>query len=76
MPLVRSGSKAAIQANIGKEIAAGKPPAQAAAIAYSVARQAGADTAPHPSEGHVAAAKTVKNRGGGFPSAGGMRGGK
>jgi hypothetical protein len=40
MPLKRSGSKAAIAQNIRTEIKAGKPPKQAAAIAYSVARTA------------------------------------
>jgi hypothetical protein len=40
MPLKKSPSKAAFKANIGKEIAAGKPPKQAVAIAYSVKRKA------------------------------------
>jgi len=39
MPLVKSKSKAAVSANIKTEIAAGKPPAQAVAIALSVARK-------------------------------------
>lgn len=39
MPLVKGSSKAAIQTNIKREIAAGKPQKQAVAIAYSVARQ-------------------------------------
>jgi len=34
MPLKKGASKKTIQANIGREIAAGKKPAQAAAIAY------------------------------------------
>lgn len=40
MPLIKSTSKKALQKNIGKEIAANKPPKQAAAIAYSVQREA------------------------------------
>lgn len=40
MPLIKSVSNAARAKNIGAEIKAGKPPAQAAAIAYSVQRQA------------------------------------
>lgn len=40
MPLVKSSSKAARQANIEKEIASGKKPAQAVAIGYSVQREA------------------------------------
>ena len=37
MPLIKGKSRGAIQANIKTEIAAGKPPAQAEAIAYSEA---------------------------------------
>jgi hypothetical protein len=40
MPLVKSKSKAAFKTNIRREIAAGKPPKQAVAIAYSVKRKA------------------------------------
>lgn len=40
MPLVESKSKKVLGENIGKEIAAGKPRDQAAAIAYSVQRKA------------------------------------
>ena len=40
MPLVKSKSKEAFQKNIATEIRAGKPPKQAAAIAYSVQRSA------------------------------------
>ena len=40
MPLKKGASKSTIQANIKKEISSGKKPAQAAAIAYSVARKA------------------------------------
>jgi hypothetical protein len=40
MPLKKSKSKAALQENIETEIKSGKPPKQAAAIAYSVQRQA------------------------------------
>ena len=40
MPLKKSKSKAALQENIATEIKSGKPPKQAAAIAYSVQRQA------------------------------------
>lgn len=39
MPLIQSGSKAALQKNIQTEIAHGKDPKQSAAIAYSVQRQ-------------------------------------
>jgi hypothetical protein len=41
MPLIKSRSKAARQANIRTEIAAGKPVKQAVAIGYSVQRRAG-----------------------------------
>lgn len=41
MPLIKSASKKAFKENLGKEIGAGKKPAQAAAIAYSVQRKAG-----------------------------------
>ena len=37
MPLKKGKSKAAMQENVQTEIAAGKPPKQAVAIAYSVA---------------------------------------
>lgn len=37
MPLVKGKSKAAIRENIRREMAAGKPQAQAVAIAYNVA---------------------------------------
>ena len=37
MPLKKGKSKAALQSNIKTEIAAGKEPKQAVAIAYSVA---------------------------------------
>ena len=40
MPLVKSASKGAFRKNIAAEIRAGKPPKQAAAIAYSVQRKA------------------------------------
>jgi hypothetical protein len=40
MPLVKSKSKEAFSKNIATEIKAGKPPKQAAAIAYSVKRDA------------------------------------
>lgn len=40
MPLIKSGSKAAIGENIKTEMAAGKPQKQAVAIAYSVGRRA------------------------------------
>ncbi len=38
MPLIQSGSQAALSKNIETEIKAGKDPKQAAAIAYSVQR--------------------------------------
>jgi len=40
MPLVKSPSPKAFRANVKTEIAAGKPPKQAVAIAYSVKRAA------------------------------------
>jgi len=46
MPLNKSTSKAAFQHNVKAEIAAGKPPKQAVAIAYSVKRAAGGSAAP------------------------------
>jgi hypothetical protein len=42
MPLIKSKSPRAFQTNIRREIAAGKPPKQAVAIAYSVKRRASA----------------------------------
>ena len=41
MPLIKSTSKPAFTKNIKQEIAAGKPPKQAVAIAYAVKRSAG-----------------------------------
>jgi hypothetical protein len=41
MPLIKSTSKKAFQKNVKTEIAAGKPPKQAVAIAYSTQRAAG-----------------------------------
>lgn len=38
MPLIKSKSKQAFQKNVRKEIAAGKPPKQAVAIAYATKR--------------------------------------
>lgn len=43
MPLIKSGSKAAREKNIKKEIAAGKDPKQAVAIAYATQRAAKKD---------------------------------
>ena len=40
MPLTKSTSKQAFQANVRREVQAGKPPRQAVAIAYSVKRKA------------------------------------
>ena len=40
MPLIKSTSKKALGKNIATEIRAGKEPKQAAAIAYSVRREA------------------------------------
>lgn len=40
MPLIKSTSKKAFQKNVKKEIASGKPPKQAVAIAYSEKRAA------------------------------------
>jgi hypothetical protein len=39
MPLSKGTSDKAREANVEREIAAGKPPAQAAAIAYAVQRR-------------------------------------
>lgn len=44
MPLTQGYSQKSISENIGREIANGKDPKQAAAIAYSVARKAKAGT--------------------------------
>ena len=48
MPLIHSRSPQAFKQNIRKEIAAGKPPKQAVAIAYATRRSAAAGTK-HPS---------------------------
>ena len=40
MPLVKSKSKEAFKKNVKKEIAAGRPPKQAVAIAYATQRAA------------------------------------
>mgnify|MGYP003337534490 FL=1 len=40
MPLIKSTSTKAFSKNVKKEIAAGKPPKQAVAIAYATKRQA------------------------------------
>ncbi len=40
MPLKKGSSQKTLQENIKREIQAGKPPKQAAAIAYSVQRDA------------------------------------
>jgi len=40
MPLVKSTSKSAFRKNVSAEVNAGKPAKQAAAIAYSVKREA------------------------------------
>ena len=49
MPLVKSKSKKAREANIATEIAAGKDPKQAVAIGYAVQRRAGRG---RPAKGH------------------------
>ena len=41
MPLIKSGSKKAVSANIEREVSAGKPQKQAVAIALSTARKYG-----------------------------------
>ena len=46
MPLIKSGSRAAVSKNIETEMAAGKPQKQAVAIALSVGRRAGGNIAP------------------------------
>jgi len=40
MPLIKSTKKEAFTKNVKKEIAAGKPPKQAVAIAYATKREA------------------------------------
>jgi hypothetical protein len=40
MPLIKSASKPAFQKNVKREIAAGRPPTQAVAIAYATKRAA------------------------------------
>ena len=49
MPLIKSKSRQAFQKNVKKEIAAGKPPKQAVAIAYSERRAAGGQDTHHSS---------------------------
>lgn len=44
MPLIKSTSKQAFQKNVKREIAAGKPPKQAVAIAYATKRAAAKKT--------------------------------
>ena len=46
MPLIKSTSKQAFQKNVGREIAAGRPPKQAVAIAYSEKRAAAKGSKP------------------------------
>lgn len=59
MPLIKSKSKKAFQKNVETEIAAGKPPKQAVAIAYATKRSAGGrDTKARP-----AAMKKTSNKG-------------
>jgi len=54
MPLIKSTSKPAFTKNIKREIAAGKPPKQAVAIAYAVKRSAaGKKAAPPKSKGKM-----------------------
>jgi hypothetical protein len=52
MPLIKSTSKKAIGKNIATEIRSGKKPAQAAAIAYSVQREAKKKSAVRKSKGN------------------------
>ena len=62
MPLDKSGSRASIGKNIGAETAAGKPRAQAVAIALNTARRAGA-AIPGPKKRRpyaIAAAEKIK----------------
>lgn len=47
MPLSKSSSQESFKKNIKTEIASGKPPKQAVAIAYSVQREANRGTARH-----------------------------
>jgi len=49
--MIKSTSKKAFKENISKEIAAGKPPKQAVAIAYAVKRDAAKQTKTSKSKG-------------------------
>ena len=51
MPMIKSTSKKAFKENISREIAAGKPPKQAVAIAYAVKRDAAGKTKTSKSKG-------------------------
>ena len=60
MPLEKGSSQKVIGANIGREVAAGKDPKQAAAIAYSEAGEAkdgGPGSGPHPGGGYASMKK-------------------
>lgn len=46
MPLVKSGTKSAVQTNIRREIQAGRPPKQAVAIALNTQRRFAAKKKP------------------------------
>jgi hypothetical protein len=48
MPLIKGKSKGAFEHNVKAEIAAGKPPKQAVAIAYSEKREASKDPKKEP----------------------------
>lgn len=50
MPLIKRPTKAAVSANIKTELAAGKPRAQAIAIALDTARRSGASIPKNPHE--------------------------
>jgi hypothetical protein len=52
MPLIKSSKKSAVGKNIATEIRAGKDPKQAAAIAYSVQREAKKKSAVRKSKGN------------------------
>jgi len=63
MPLVKSSKPAAFKQNVETEVAAGKPPKQAVAIAYSEARQArGRKAGPHWDSPHMAAHEARKKK--------------
>jgi len=62
MPLIESSSEQALKQNIATEVAAGKNPSQAAAIAYSVQRANDDEPAYQPVEEITLAELAERNR--------------